>query len=102
MNKSDTRFRLKELVTTILKTKGLTQFQFAEKVGTSEKVVCRVLNGHANLTIKTAIIWEKILGVTAENLIYSQTLDEISEERAIQRGDLKERIAEMPQLEEVS
>ena len=103
--RSETRFRLKELVNSILKNKGLTQEKLSELVGCSNRNVEQILSGFRNLTIKKAIVWEKILGVTAENLLYSQLIDQIAEEKAMQRGDLEghfQRVAEMRTLEEVS
>lgn len=83
----------------------MTHASLAEKSDMSEKQVTAVLNGLRRLTVRTAVKWEKPLGITAENLLYAQTLDEVCEERAIKRGNLEaytESIAEFQPLEEVS
>ena len=46
-------FAISEKIDLILKTRGLTQKQFAKMVGKTEPEVCRWLSGRHNFTIRT-------------------------------------------------
>ncbi|MHB1341366.1 MAG: helix-turn-helix domain-containing protein [Coriobacteriia bacterium] len=47
----------------ILDDRGITQTDFAVRLGKSEKFVSQLVNGHASLTHETAIELERVLGV---------------------------------------
>ena len=46
-------FAISEKIDFLLKTRGLTQKQFAKMVGKTEPEVCRWLSGRHNFTIRT-------------------------------------------------
>lgn len=46
-------FAVSEKIDLLLKTRGLTQKQFAKMVGKTEPEVCRWLSGRHNFTIRT-------------------------------------------------
>ena len=46
-------FAISEKIDLLLKTRGLTQKQFAKMVGKTEPEVCRWLSGRHNFTIRT-------------------------------------------------
>ena len=46
-------FEISEKIDLLLKTRGLTQKQFAKMVGKTEPEVCRWLSGRHNFTIRT-------------------------------------------------
>ena len=46
-------FAISEKIDSLLKTRGLTQKQFAKMVGKTEPEVCRWLSGRHNFTIRT-------------------------------------------------
>ncbi len=46
-------FAISEKIDLLLKTRGLTQKQFAKMVGKTEPEICRWLSGRHNFTIRT-------------------------------------------------
>jgi addiction module HigA family antidote len=54
-----------EFIREILEERGITQADFAVRLGKSEKFVSQLVNGKASLSYETAIELERVLGVSA-------------------------------------
>ena len=52
--------------------RGISQRQLAESMGLTYSVVNEILNGHRPLTAKTALMFEAVLDVPADSLMYLQ------------------------------
>lgn len=73
----------------MLSDRGMTQKEFAERMGMSEKHISKLINGEAQLTIKTANKLEMVLGAPAHfwnNLeaIYREKLEKVNEENSME------------------
>ena len=75
-------FRLRELMSSLLQKMGLNQTQFGKLTGYDPNMVSHIVNGHCKLSVRRALSWEPILGVSAETLLYAQVADLVAEERA--------------------
>ena len=53
--------------------RGISQRQLADSMGLTYSVVNEILNGHHPLTAKTALMFEAVLDVPADSLMYLQT-----------------------------
>ena len=56
-----------------IETRGITQRQLADGMGLTYSVVNEILNGRRPLTTKTALMFEAVLDVPADSLMYLQT-----------------------------
>lgn len=56
-----------------IEERGITQRQLADRMGLTYSVVNEILNGHRPLTPKTALMFEVVLDVPADSLMYLQT-----------------------------
>ena len=62
-----------EIVKDELEDRGITQREFAERVGMSYSVLNELLNAHRPLTTTTALLFEAALGLPADMLMRIQT-----------------------------
>lgn len=53
--------------------RGITQRQLADSMGLTYSVVNEILNGRRPLTAKTALMFEAVLDVPADSLMFLQT-----------------------------
>ena len=53
--------------------RGITQRQLADSMGLTYSVINEILNGRRPLTAKTALMFEAVLDVPADSLMYLQT-----------------------------
>jgi len=53
--------------------RDISQRQLADSMGLTYSVVNEILNGHRPLTAKTALMFEAVLDVPADSLMYLQT-----------------------------
>ena len=53
--------------------RGISQRQLADRMGLTYSVVNEILNVHRPLTAKTALMFEAVLDVPADSLMYLQT-----------------------------
>ncbi|MGB4263213.1 MAG: HigA family addiction module antitoxin [Fervidobacterium sp.] len=72
-----------------LETRGMTQKEFAKRMGMSEKHISRLINGHVELTQDMALRLESVLGVPASfwnNLeaIYREKLERVRKEKELE------------------
>lgn len=56
-----------------IEARGITQRQLADSMGMAYSVVNEILNGRRPLTAKTALMFEAVLDVPADSLMYLQT-----------------------------
>lgn len=56
-----------------IQERGITQRQLADSMGLTYSVVNEILNGRRPLTAKTALMFEAVLDVPADSLMYLQT-----------------------------
>ena len=56
-----------------IEERGITQRQLANSMGLAYSVVNEILNGRRPLTAKTALMFEAVLDVPADSLMYLQT-----------------------------
>ena len=56
-----------------IEERGITQRQLANSMGLAYSVVNEILNGRRPLTPKTALMFEAVLDVPADSLMYLQT-----------------------------
>lgn len=56
-----------------IEERGITQRQLADSMGLTYSVVNEILNGRRPLTAKTALMFEAVLDVPADSLMYLQT-----------------------------
>ena len=56
-----------------IKERGISQRQLADSLGLTYSVVNEILNGRRPLTAKTALMFEAVLDVPADSLMYLQT-----------------------------
>ena len=62
-----------EIVKDELEDRGISQREFAERIGMSYSVLNELLNAHRPLTTKTALLFEAALGLPADVLMRIQT-----------------------------
>lgn len=53
--------------------RGISQRQLADSMGLTYSVVNEILNGHRPLTARTALMFEAVLDVPADSLMYLRT-----------------------------
>ena len=56
-----------------IEARGITQRQLADSMGFTYSVVNEILNGRRPLTAKTALMFEAVLDVPADSLMFLQT-----------------------------
>ncbi|MBO4634737.1 MAG: HigA family addiction module antidote protein [Bacteroidales bacterium] len=56
-----------------IEARGITQRQLADSMGMAYSVVNEILNGRRPLTAKTALMFEAVLDVPADSLMFLQT-----------------------------
>ncbi len=56
-----------------IEARGITQRQLADSMGLTYSVVNEILNGRRPLTAKTALMFEAVLDVPADSLMFLQT-----------------------------
>ncbi len=56
-----------------IEVRGITQRQLADSMGLTYSVVNEILNGRRPLTAKTALMFEAVLDVPADSLMFLQT-----------------------------
>lgn len=56
-----------------IEERGISQRQLADSMELTYSVVNEILNGHRQLTAKTALMFEAALDVPADSLMYLQT-----------------------------
>ena len=64
---------LGEIVKDELEDRGISQREFAERIGMSYSVLNELLNAHRPLTTNTALLFEAALGLPADVLMRIQT-----------------------------
>ena len=62
-----------EILKDEIETRGITQRQLADSMGMAYSVVNEILNGRRPLTAKTALMFEAVLDVPADSLMFLQT-----------------------------
>ena len=62
-----------EIVKDELEDRGISQREFAERIGMSYSVLNELLNAHRPLTTNTALLFEAALGLPADVLMRIQT-----------------------------
>ncbi len=78
------------VVTQILKERGIKQKEMTELTGIPATVINALINGKRNMTTETAILFETALGVSADFLMRIQTHIEL--EKARKKRDIAERV----------
>ncbi len=69
------------LVENELKSKGVTQKSLAEKIGVKPSFLNELIKGRRSITVKTALMLEGGLGISAELLLETQMKYTLSKER---------------------
>ncbi len=76
-----------------LKNRGLTQKEFAERMGYSEKHISRLINGYVELTPGLAVRLESVLGLSAKFWLNLEAEYRINLERVKYENEIQEDIA---------
>lgn len=63
-----------EILKAEVEYRGITQRKLAEDMGLTYSVVNELLNGRRPLTAKTALLFEAVLGTSAEDLLRMQAM----------------------------
>lgn len=79
-----------EIVSEELKSRGISQRQFAKTVGMSPTVVNEILKGRRSITPATALLFEAALDIPAESLVRLQA--KYNMQQARKDPSLSERI----------
>ena len=54
-----------EILEETLQARGMSQVEFSRRTGLSAKAVSQIVNGHQLISADTAVLFEKVLGVSA-------------------------------------
>ena len=81
------------LRTEIVKPHGLTVIDTAAKLRVTRQAMSALLNGHAGLSAKMAIRFEKAFGLKADTMLRMQTAYDLAQVRAWEREIVVDRVA---------
>jgi len=93
-----------ETIREILEDRGITQTDFAVRLGKSEKFVSQFINGKAPVTHKTAIELERVLGVPSSfwNAAEAQYRDLLARQREEEELEAEQEWADTFPLKETA
>lgn len=72
-----------EVIAEELHARGMSQIEFARRLGVTPKYVCNVLAGRARITVRMALKIERVLGASAEMWISLQSVYDLGQARCL-------------------